>query len=490
MDQQGRHSQKHTKSELMEWEVCEDESDWISLGDTQVETTVTAPRSSWWNRHKLSRSTFVAALLLLVVGLAAGWWLWHQAQLGEAQTEDELHSAVEADLWRSVHLPATQTNVREAIYLKEMLSQSQSDEQEQVSSVEIRNQGDDWAVIRVLLHLHSDGPVYRQMRVYRNGARGWQRAAVTTAVWGQARHYESEHFAFDYRSLDDDAVVEAAPLIENSYRSLYHTLFGSEPEMEKVVIVIDPERRIQVRDSELQPADAITVGSPAALLAPSKLSEGEVLAQAVVLELAFRLTQRVNDQYEIPSQWRQVSNGLRLWLLWNQELPLAAWKRPVVRWVFGQTPNEALPGDTASANFAADLCANHSLWMATPLEIGIWVVCFPHDGSITPADRMALVTKRLASPFNVQIPAPPATAISRFDRITARTNSSTDSVVLATVVDYVVAQYGIDRVPALIKALPQYRDWKNLTPALLGVSQEEFTRGWHEFLHKQYGIPQ
>jgi hypothetical protein len=59
-----------------------------------------------------------------------------------------------------------------------------------------------------------------------------------------------------------------------------------------------------------------------------------------------------------------------------------------------------------------------------------------------------------------------------------------DLLAFETVLDYVVATYGADALPALVEGFRRYDTWNTLIPAIFGVSVEEFERGWQGYLAK------
>jgi hypothetical protein len=62
------------------------------------------------------------------------------------------------------------------------------------------------------------------------------------------------------------------------------------------------------------------------------------------------------------------------------------------------------------------------------------------------------------------------------------------TVELAALIEYAVAAYGRERLPALMAGLGQYESWKTLIPAVYGVSAAEFEAGWQAYLVTHYGI--
>jgi hypothetical protein len=75
----------------------------------------------------------------------------------------------------------------------------------------------------------------------------------------------------------------------------------------------------------------------------------------------------------------------------------------------------------------------------------------------------------------------------------AKTLPSTPSVVpisiaVATLIEYAVATYGRERLPALVASLSQHNNWETLIPAVYGVSAAEFEAGWQAYLATNYGL--
>jgi hypothetical protein len=62
------------------------------------------------------------------------------------------------------------------------------------------------------------------------------------------------------------------------------------------------------------------------------------------------------------------------------------------------------------------------------------------------------------------------------------------AVAMATLVEYIVATYGRDRLPTLLAALPQHERAETLIPAVFGLPLDDFRRGWLAFLAERYGI--
>jgi hypothetical protein len=311
-------------------------------------------------------------------------------------------------------------------------------------------------------------------------------------LWGQARRLESAHFTFNYRSLDQEAVENAAPRIEAIYRRLYQDYFGIDPGGEKVSVVVDPEslplsyglQHEVPRPTYIPQNDRISIGSPAAALTPAELSLDDWMAQAMALALINRLSATAATRYELSSQWHSLQSGLKLWLIWDQQLPLARWRRPIVKLIFSKPLSEFAPDAASLPEFGYSVCASHSLWLSTPLEIGIPLACSGSTPSGYPLQYWILPVSQSGKISLLSL----LQQGHSYDLTQAPADTMTDIVVLSSVVDYIVASYGRDRLPELLAALPRHGSGETLIPALFGKSPAAFEGGWRGFLASQYGV--
>jgi hypothetical protein len=53
------------------------------------------------------------------------------------------------------------------------------------------------------------------------------------------------------------------------------------------------------------------------------------------------------------------------------------------------------------------------------------------------------------------------------------------------VLDYATATFGVQKLPALLAALPKHERWETLVPAVFGLSLAEFENGWRRFLEAE-----
>jgi hypothetical protein len=423
-----------------------------------------------------------------------GWWLWHKAESGLAKVEGELQLAVSNDLSTSVLYPRTSAVSQEQVIVEQIISATRERRGEEVVNVHVRDLGEDWAVINVLLRLTSSGPIYQQTRVYHNNGRSWMRTEITPALWGQSRLLETKHFAFHYHSLDHEAVTEAAARIDAIYLTFYSTYFATQPDDEKVVVVVKSEWTPGLRIRQSQLSEPLVIGSPATALAPVELSAADMILQALVLELLNRLSTKAAAFYQVPDHWQTLQRGLALWLMWDQALPLTTWHQPVVRWIFRQPLRKYAPEAISFSEFGHALCADHSLWILSPLEIGIPLTCLrlPHlepERQIQGWPLPQELLRELILPPIQWLP-PNISHDTTLSSVVSVAHHPSATVLLSTVIEYVAQTYGSARVPILLAALSEHTTWHTLIPAVFHVSVEEFEKGWRDFLSDQYSIVQ
>ncbi|MEZ4681476.1 MAG: hypothetical protein R2932_45415 [Caldilineaceae bacterium] len=156
------------------------------------------------------------------------------------------------------------------------------------------------------------------------------------------------------------------------YLTLAHNLgLSLIPMPEKLYTAVSMIQRPGLTPIHYHPVQSISVPSPALYRAPGTLTDTEVLAQSLMLPLFDDLLARAKVQYAIRPIWQPLLSGLRLWQLWDLDLPLSIWRTAMVQWAYAD-----LPGSTAE-QFAtlqlpyAEICAAHQLWLRYPAQIHI-----------------------------------------------------------------------------------------------------------------------
>ena len=304
--------------------------------------------------------------------------------------------------------------------------------------------------------------------------------------WGKTRRLESNYFVFHYRSLDEEAVTQAATQLDALYAALYSTFFTELPGDEKLTIQVDPERlpgKLQPQvEAQVALEDAIVVASPAATLTPIEVTAGDLLLQSLMLALFDHLAAQTPAPHNQSSQWFAMQDGLRLWFIWEHELPLSVWRKPVVQWVFGDSEHAGSQGAFAAPAFAHDLCEHHKLWMRSPLDLSVPILCWQQ-----PRSEERLVAWRFQQSLEEVSLASLIYMPMQIDDISTRKHLSPSepgvaAVGLATLYEYVGSTYGVERIPLLLAALPEHERAETLIPAVFALSLADFDQGWQTFM--------
>jgi hypothetical protein len=340
----------------------------------------------------------------------------------------------------------------------------------------------------MLIQPAADGAIYWQTRVYKDSEQGWVRAKVTRELWGKARQLESDYFVFHYRTVDEKAVTQAAARLDALFPLLYSSFFADRPTGEKQVIVIDPEWKLGDLSKQTTPSSTLIVASPAATLRPADLAAGDLLLQSAMLALFERLAEQATAQYNLSPEAQVVYSGLRLWLIWEHDLPLAQWREPLVRWAFRDPQVASGPTAFAVPIFAHDLCLEHTLWMRSPLDIRVPVLCWH-----SPAGEERITAWRYQS---VPIKLPLTSLVYRPANIEDISKKSDETppepvgsgIGLATVFEYMALNGDPQHISRLLAALPQHKSTETLIPAVFALSKADFQRGWQAFVANRYGI--
>jgi hypothetical protein len=226
------------------------------------------------------------------------------------------------------------------------------------------------------------------------------------------------------------------------------------------------------------------------MLVPAELPHGDVLLQSLVLNLSGLITTEAAARYKLSSRNINdgIYDGLRLWLIWENKLPLAIWRKPLVKWVFDHPQSTAGQGAFAVPEFAHDLCKHHKLWISSPLQIGVPVHCWSQKGG---EEKIAawgvhqpVQEVTLASLIRASVPLDD---LSMW-HVLPEPEPTATALVLATMLEYVASTYGVGYVPLLLAAVPEHEAAETLIPAVLGVPLAEFESGWRDFLQKEYDI--
>jgi hypothetical protein len=483
------------RTPLFEWHVAPDDAEWPVVA---MPTSLGAPVTSVLDitAHRYTRQWLWGGVLTLLLLAGAGVWLWHTVQAGLDQIEGELSSAVQIDLASVASVPtppgvtwATDAAARawqdqlarEQNTLHTLLPQDIPVDQ-LTTNVETINLQGDRAVTEFVTTAKDEKQAYGQTRFYRHTAEGWQRTKPDAILWGLPRRLESDYFSYHFRQNDAQVVAAVAPQIDALYTELQHN-FGLTPDVEKLIIDVTVEH---VTGAVLTPQwerEPLVVPSPALYFAPVQLNDSTLLAQSIALPLIDYMGERVVEEYSIPYRGWPALDGVRLWQLWELEMPLAHWRQDIVKWLYIDIAADDPERHSVLPDRYAELCTIHSLWMLSPMLVGIPLECSTAEPVTWSQNRWNLSTTQLD-----RFSMPLADWEQLYDIEENYFYRSDKTVTVATLIEYAVATYGHEQLPVLLAGLAQYDSWDTLLPAVYGVSAADFEKGWQAYMAAEYGV--
>jgi hypothetical protein len=344
------------------------------------------------------------------------------------------------------------------------------------------------AVARVILPGEHGLPAYRQTRFYQRTEEGWRQVAPDAAFWGPERSLATPSFVFHFRQHDALAVIAVMPRVDALYTTMWRNVgLPIVPTADKLNIEVSVTQPPGHASSWLRVAERLHVPSPAVYWAPVEVTDVELLAQSLALPLLTHGLAQAREHHAIGPAWQPLLNGLRLWQVWDLDLPLSVWREAVVKWTYLDLPATRSGEVVMLPERYTDLCTAHKLWLPSPLLINIPLRCadlVAEDGYWSPWSAYDPLI-RLAQ---FAVPIPLGEYIEQSAHVSYGSHPG-QTVALATLVEYAVSAYGRERLPALVAGLSQYESWETLLPAVYGVSPAEFEAGWQRFLATRYGVP-
>jgi hypothetical protein len=439
----------------------------------------------------------VALLLLLATG---GYWWWRSVQAGSHQAEAELAATAHGELGVVTQAPtpmfASHTdNLTDADWWLQhapeapgmpMAGQATESATFADGTLPIREIHGDQAVTRVVMYTEHGAPAYRQTRFYRRIGSEWRQTPPDAALWGPERSLEMSSFVYHFRQNDAEVVIAVASQVDALYTTMRRNVGLPIPvAREKLVIEVSVTQPPGQALSWFSAPDRIIVASPALYLAPVELSDVELLVQSLALALSGHVLAQAKEQYRPGVSWQPMLDGLGLWQVWDLDLPLAAWRTEVVTWLYTNLYSTGSRQPPVLPERYTDLCAAHTLWMPSPVQLGIPLACSELDWenwyyqSWGPRDPLLRLDQ-------LTLWTPPDESIGQTGASYVPHPGQT--VALATLVEYAVTTYGRERLPALVAGLGRYNTWDRLLPAVFGVSAAEFEAGWQAYLVTRYGV--
>src|SRR5206468_3081927 len=123
-------------------------------------------------------------------------------------------------------------------------------------------------------------------------------------------------------------------------------------------------------------------------------------------------------------------------------------------------------------------CRSYHIWRITPVELSIPLTCTDEDKTSS-THRFPFI--RALAPLSMLQPT-----TNQAEVAIPQNRTFALSVTAETIIDYIVATYGRDKLPQLIGALGEYTTLDTLIPSVFGVSQASFEASWLAYLAQHY----
>lgn len=449
----------------IEWIIAVDDETWrASQAAVQSE-----PAHKTLRQKEVALATYIALLLLFLIG----GWLWTRP----VPARGKVAQAPTATL-----RPATANGAFAAQSLTRTLQALDNP-----IHIDAIQRAGDHIMAQVTVHYDEEGSVrvYHETRFYtknpavlyaKNGAE-WQRSDPDLTLLGPQQQLTVANFTILYRAVDADAVYEVVPKLEERYTTLRRD-FGLP------VIVATSSYTVEVTTDRMQSLTnfnylqyRIAVSSPILLSAPVTMSAAKLLYQEMVYPLAHLLL--VESLHQHDELWRSHLTGwgalvsaIPLWELWDDGGPLASGRGEVVSWLYankqGGQARHSLP-----TNYT-HLCRTFAIWQSIPVVIGVPLVCAEMDNIPLPGFQYP----KLATSW--------PQGMGYYRDASLPKKGVSESITMETILEYIVATYGRDKLPQLIDALGQYTTPETLIHALFGIAQADFEAGWQAYLVQHY----
>jgi hypothetical protein len=442
------------RSTTLDWQVLDEDEPW----NGQVAMPDSA-RSDVSPARGRIRSLRAIAGLLVVLVMGAALYLWRTAESGAQLLEDELRATVAAEQRFSSPSRAGQDG-------HDLPAPAAT-----VQAQEITFHGDVASVQVETTHAEPDGRTYssRQRQFYQSTAAGWVRVPPTSADFGSLQNHETEFFIFFYHRMDGAAVEAVAAELDAIYAGLRQD-YGLPPAVERVVVelVID----LPSATMDCHRPNQLCIQSPALAALPADLSETEALQLWVLNALVNQVRSDAIEKGPFQYDWQYATYVLpRMQMRRHSDL-LSAWQTELVQWLYRIEARAPKPDEEMLAQELARLCDTHQILARQTL----FAVAVPTGLCLAPPMLDLRYLAKYKPPDRLgqlYLPDP--------DRVVTDV-SWVRVLTFDTLLDYAVATYGNDALPALVEGFRRYNSWSTLIPAVFDISAEEFERGWQGYL--------
>lgn len=474
----------------VKWMVKEEEEDeeaWLARrngAETQAGSETESTSSVVRGREQLMALLVVAMVLLLGAG-----WFW-QRQPAATRTSRELQTVLnqEAQSYKGNTEPiahATDLPSGGVSLSKEPVGHSTEIAPEPIESgvkLESYQQVGDHVMAQVTANYPVEGAMqaYRETRFYQRSQDSWQRIKPDPVLLGADKTLQIAHFVILYKEVDADAVYTTAPKLEQLYAKMVRVLGQAAADPTSTYTIEVVTDKIPFGYYLLSGSQKLQVPSPTLLSVPAEIMAATVLYQSMVYPLARKLVMESVHvaQYQVQYgivRWLPTQNALALWLMWDDGGPLAVGRTEVIDWVYQNSLTDERKLYRPLPAGYARFCRTYRIWATTPWDAFIPLGCIGADKELSFPHYYANMSFLLPLSLNTE----KGTDLYP-DILSIRT------VLTETVIEYVVAAYGLERLHLFVAAIDGLVPLDTLIPAVFGASPGEFEAGWRRFVTKHY----
>jgi hypothetical protein len=312
---------------------------------------------------------------------------------------------------------------------------------------------------------------------------------------GAQQTLESAHFTFYYRAVDAALVAETAPQLDRLVERLRRD-FGLPKDRAKIVVKLS-DAQGPARGTVSYAKEMLTVASPASLSLSWGTEATTYLYQSLIYPVTGILLMDFIDPYPASwkvtaVKWRPFFTSLRLWAFWQESTVSSDWREALLRSMYSNARAVSVDMPTVPVELqAVEAYKQYALAENDEMFCGSYpFATLPLSTSFAPltcTDQWD-ASRGVLSVYPV--------LILRLDDLQLGASRHSDVPLVAqgyqvvsgeTILEYVVATYGQERMLDLVAALGEYDNWAELLPAVFGVSASDFEAGWNRWLAERYG---
>lgn len=488
---------KMQNEQTLDWQVVDDDELWEKLSTAADRLPISVDKPQGYTR-KIWQILLASLVLWFLITNSSSFDVWQASDNQAKQSSADISNGARVDAQSRMQKESTSApnddkiaalltvEMGEASFQEWLqrnpswLRQRAADKTVMDSVINLSSAefGDSTALLEVVVTERRRSGVeasFRETRFYRQHGEHWKLAAPNASFWGPKRTLETPSLRFRFHDKDKALVTALAPRLEISYTAMRQN-FGLTRHREKEKLKIDISlteqswRKVMQSDAD----QTLTVSSPAIRRRPVELSDTDLLYESVVhllLEEAMRETTQI---YEIDHNWILMVDALRLWQLWESNGMLSSWREEIVTWFLAGSEDDPVVNEPHLLPQYEQLCAMHRAWGIMPALYGALLTCTEHD--------QFMLQSGLATPHSFDLSGPILEQTAPNDESHYRGQT----IVLETLLEYVVATYGVEQIPRLLSAFGQHEWWETLIPAVFDVTADEFKEGWQTYLAETY----